>query len=720
MSKKLDYSYTQNRELSWLKFDERVLEEAEDNTVPLLERLKFISIFTSNLDEFFMIRCGSLYDLTLVKKDHVDNKTGLNPYGQLDAIFERSKPLYPRRDEIFEKISEKLDETCIHRLEFNDLSDSEQKHFNKYFFDFIFPVLSPQIIDVQHPFPHIVNKTLNLVLLLEDKGKQKHNKHSKYNEGEEIFGFAYIPSSLPRLLFSPEDHSRYILIEDLIYEYANEIFINYKIRFKSIVSVTRNADINLSSSQIDDDEDYRQYMKKILKKRDRLAPIRLEIYKYFDEELVDFLVDKLNINSNQVFLSKCPLDMSFVFELEDKIKEHNRKLYDELTYVPYTPKIANSLKESDIIPYALKKDILLSYPYESIEPFLELLREAALDENVLSIKITIYRLAKNSAIVNYLLLAIDKGKDVTVLMELKARFDEKNNIHYAELLEEAGAQVLYGFEKYKVHSKICLITRREKGNIQYLTQLGTGNYNEKTCKLYTDFCYITSNNEIGEDAMVFFKNMAISNLEGAYDHLLVAPNHLKKPLSHLINKEIAKAKKGLPASIVMKMNSLTDRHMIDKLKKASVEGVKIKLIIRGICCLIPGIPGVTDNIEVVSIVGRLLEHSRIYCFGNGEDTKLYLSSADLMTRNMNKRVEIAFPICDEQLKKRVIQFLNIQLKDNVKARMIDSKGDYEKLMRGVELLNSQKYFMEEDVNQFYKTKPSEKSFLNKVKNFFNI
>lgn len=699
-----DYSYTQNRELSWLKFNERVLEEAEDLFVPLLERLKFISIFTSNLDEFYMVRCGSLYDLSIVNEKYLDNKTGLNAHDQLDLIYDRTKYLYKNRDDVFESLNQLLKDEGIVDLDFQDLTHDEVKFVNKYFFDFIFPVLSPQVIDIQHPFPHLLNKSLNVMLLLK-------------NQSETLYGLIPIPSSLPKLVYMPEDKNRFILLEKIIYEYADEVFSNYKVKFKTVVSVTRNADVVLSNSSLDDDEDYRGYMKKILKKRTRLAPIRLEFYKYSDPKLTKFLCEKLNIQNNQAFVSNTPLEMSYVFDLYSHVKEVNEYIFNKLSFTPFNPKIPDTVKDGSIISQLKKKDFLFNYPYDSIEPFLRLLKEAANDENVISVKITIYRLARSSSFIKYLLEARENGKDVTVIIELRARFDEANNIHYAGLLQEAGCTVLYGFEDYKLHSKICLITRRDRNKIQYITQLGTGNYNEKTVKLYTDMNFITTNKAIGEDAMLFFKNMAISNINGDYEKLLVAPFGLKNKFIEKIEKEIEKVRNQKPAAITMKMNSLTDREIIDMLQKASEAGVKVKLIIRGICCIIPGLPGKTDNIEIISIVGRFLEHSRIYCFGTGDDLEIYLSSADLMTRNTEKRVEIAFPIEKPVLKKRIMSILNIMLNDNLKARRINNKGDYEKIIRGVDLIDSQNYFMHDDF-RIIEEETEDISFFSRLKHLF--
>ena len=700
-----DYSFTQNRELSWLNFNDRVLEEAEDGSVPLLERLKFISIFTSNLDEFYMVRCGSLYDISLVDKDYIDNKTGQSAQEQLNAIYDRTYSLYERRDDVFKSLNKLLKVEGIHDLDFEDLTKSELKFINKYFFNNILPILSPQIIDIHHPFPHLLNKSLNVMLIMESEGKT-------------LYGLIPIPSSLPKIIYFPNNPLRYILLEKIIYEYVNEIFSNYTVEFRTILSVTRNADIVLSNSQIDEDEDYKGYMKKLLKKRTRLAPIRLEFYKYSDPDLKKFLCDQLKIQQNQVHISNAPLEMSYVYDLYRHIEEINKTVFYKLSFDPFYPKIPKFIREGKIIPQLKKRDFLLCYPFDSIKPFLRFLKEAANDENVISIKITIYRLARSSSIIKYLLEAAENGKEVTVLIELRARFDEENNIHYAGLLEEAGCRILYGFEEFKVHSKILLVTRKEKNKFQYITQLGTGNYNEKTSKLYTDYSFITSNNAIGEDAVLFFKNMAISNLNDEYKQLLVAPFGLKKNLIEKINIEIDNALNNRPANIIMKINSLTDRDIIDMLSKASNAGVKIKLIVRCICCLIPGIPNRTENIEIISIVGRFLEHTRIYCFGTGNNSSIYLSSADLMTRNTEKRVEIAYPINNPILKLKIMHMLDIMFNDNVKARKINDKGEYEKVIRSINLIDSQNYFMHDNFTEYQEEDNVKESFLSRIAQFF--
>ncbi|WP_328820896.1 polyphosphate kinase 1 [Peribacillus faecalis] len=679
-----DISYTTNRELSWLKFNQRVLEQAYDENVPLYERLKFVSIFESNLDEFYMVRVGSLYDQSLIKNNRVDNKSGLTPSEQLKRIFKETIPLYKQKDEILSKLEKQLRLYNIERLKVKDLSGAGQKYVHQYFKTNILPVLSPQIVDYHHPFPHLANKSLNIILSME-------------REAEESIGLIPVPQLLPNILYLPGD-VRFINMENIIFEYAHEVFELFEIKHKTIVSVTRNADISPEDELFDEDEDYRHHMKKILKKRKRLAPVRLEIQHGASEQLIDYLCDRLNIKKHQVFVSESPLCMSYVFELQNKFSIDTIR---QITYPAFEPQPSPLVdRHESVLSQVTKRDIVLHYPYEQMEPFIRLLKEAAADPTVMSIKITIYRLANKSDIVKYLMEAVENNKDVTVLMELRARFDEANNINWAEELERAGCNVIYGFENYKVHSKICLITRLENNQVHYITQIGTGNYNEKTSKIYTDLCLMTGNEKIGKDAANFFKNMAISNLNGHYDYLLVAPINMKTTIIKLIDEEIAKAEAGETGKITMKMNSLTDRQIITKLSEASCAGVKIQLVIRGICCLVPGIPGKTENITVISIVGRFLEHSRIFCFGEGANMKMYIGSADIMTRNMEKRVEIACPIFDENVKEQINEMLEVQLNDNVKTRVMQNDGYYVK-RSGAEYtaVDAQKFLMEAAIKQ---------------------
>ncbi len=700
----IDKNFMQNRELSWLKFNERVLEEAQDESVPILERLKFVSIFTSNLDEFFMIRVGSLDDLSLMEHETVDNKTGMSPKQQLDMIFEAVIPLYAKRDQTYLEVEKKLREFGVCQLDCKELSKSEKKFVDKYYSTYITPILSPQIIDSCHPFPHLVNKELYIICSF---------------VGENLFGLIPISPSIPEFIMLPGNQARYLLTEAIILDHINEIFEMYKIESSAIITVTRNADISPEDEVFEVDDDFRERMKKVLKKRSRLSPVRLEIKGHLDKPLMHFLMDKLKLGKNQIFHGNAPLVMNYAFKLISKLPTQMSKL---LCYPAFEPVYPASVSKTDsITSQCKKKDILLFYPYHQMEPFLHLLKESAQDPNVISIKITIYRLARSSRIIDYLCNAAENNKEVTVLMELKARFDEKNNIEWAERLEDAGCNVIYGFEDFKVHSKICLITRRERNKISYITQIGTGNYNEKTAKLYTDLSLITANQEIGYEAMEFFKNMSISNLDGHYNYLLVAPNSFKKYMLAMMDNEIEKAQKGETAEIIIKSNSLTDKEMIHKLSQASQAGVTVKLIIRGICCLLPQIPGKTDNVLVYSIVGRFLEHPRIYCFGKGKDTKVYISSADMMTRNTSRRVEIACPILDQDVKNQILHILKVMLSDTVKARQLQADGTYEKMESDTEhSVDSQQYFIEEVMNEHMKlSKPKvmfQKFFESLMKN----
>lgn len=678
----LDTSFTQNRELSWLKFNERVLHIASDITVPLLERMKFVAIFVSNLDEFFMIRVGSLSDLSIIDETHTDNKSGMTLEEQRAEIFKALPPLYRKKDALFGALESELKKYGIERLSLKDFEGSDSKFIDTYFERIISPVLSPQIVDAHHPFPHIENKSLNIAVMLKSKDDAK-------------FGIIPVPKMLDRLVFFKNGLARYVLVEDIILKYAEKIFEMYTVEEKAVISVTRNADINPDDETYDFDEDFRHHMKKILKKRARLSAVRLEVSDGCSKALINYVASRLELGNAQVFQSASPLELSYVYALGDHLPAPTKRA---VTYTPYIPQYPASVNPNEgIQKQAMTKDILLSYPYESMEPFLQLVKEAASDPAVIAIKITLYRLDKKSRLAQYLIDAAENSKDVTVIMELRARFDEQNNIQWAERLEEAGCKVIYGFKGYKVHSKVCLITRHEKNKLQYITQIGTGNYNEKTAKLYADFALITGNESIGKDATSFFKNILISNLEGSYSQLLVAPTWLKSTLLSLIDGEIEKAKKDQPAAIIMKMNSLTDRDTLDKLSEASRAGVKIQLIIRGICCILPGIPGKTDNITVTSIVGRFLEHARVYCFGSGAAMKMYIASADLMTRNTERRIEVACPILDKKIKDTLLSILQIQLSENVKAWRLGPDGNYTMNSDAEVQINSQEFFMKEAV-----------------------
>lgn len=695
VSEKYDLSYTQNREISWLRFNSRVLEEATDENVPLLERLRFISIFTSNLDEFFMVRVGSLYDLNIMTPKHRDNKSGQTPGEQLNNIFEAVRPMIARRDSIYSEVSEKLSKKGVCDISYDQLFGSEKEYVRNYYKTHIAPLLSPQIVDFNHPFPHLKNKSLYIATVIR-------------NKKENSLGILEVPDTIPKIIFLPGSNSNFIRTENLILHNIDKIFQIYNIVEKCVISVTRNADISYDDEKFDEDNpDFRNYMKKLLKRRERLNPVRLEMQGKAPI-LKKMLLARLKLNENQCYTCDCPLAMGYAYQIE--------KCDESLYYSPYKPIYPLYLEESVPMWKQIKqRDILLFYPYHSMKPFLDLLKQSATDPNVLSIKITIYRLAKNSAIVKHLCSAAENGKEVTILMELRARFDEQNNIEWTKILEEAGCKVIYGPEDYKCHSKICLITRRDKNGIKYITQIGTGNYNEKTSAIYTDFSLLTSNESIANDAVNFFKNMLIGNLYGHYNTLLVAPVSLKNTIERLIDGEIARGNKG---HIIIKANSVTERDLIDKLKEASCAGVKVELIIRGICCILPSIPSKTENITVTSVVGRFLEHSRIYSFGDGELNQMYISSADIMTRNQTRRVEVACPIMNDEIKKWLSSYLQLLLKDNTKARRMISNGEYIGLFsEDNDTVNAQQYYLKNPI-MFTKTKLKRQPLFKKLINKF--
>ena len=606
--------YTQNRELSWLKFNQRVLEEAQDPDVPLLERMKFVAIFTSNLDEFFMIRVGSLYDMASLKEMELDRRSKMTPKEQLERIYEAVEPLYKERDKTYSEIKKRLSPYGICGLSFKELQDPEKKYVKNYFKEQILPVLSPQIVDRNHPFPHLLNKEIYVIASLK-RGNQK------------LFGLVPVPTYLSEILLLPGHDIRYIRMEKILMEYLEIIFDKYEVSDKNYICVTRNGDVSPDDEALDINEDFRNLMKKTLSKRRKMAVVRLETANPLTENMERYFCDRFCITPKQIFRTKMPMKLSYIFSVAEKVPEHMRRT---LVYEPFVPqKSAMVDEETSMIRQIRKKDILLSYPYESMEPFLKLLKEASTDPSVVTIKITIYRLSKRARLVEYLCAAAENGKEVTVLIELRARFDEQNNIDWSERLEDAGCRVIYGFENYKVHSKICLITCKTRNGYQYITQIGTGNYNEKTAAMYTDVCLMTADREIGQDGATFFQNMCMGNLGGSYRHLLVSPYSLKKKVLELIEEETRKGENG---RIIMKMNSVTDVDFIEQISRASRAGVEVDLLVRGICCIRPGVEGYTDHVRVTSIVGRFLEHPRIFSFGRGSAQKLYIGSADMMTK----------------------------------------------------------------------------------------
>lgn len=668
-------SYMQNRELSWLTFNERVLDQGADESVPLLDRLNFISIFWSNLQEFFMVRVGSLTDLSYIKPPVRDSKTGMTPKEQIKAIHERCAELYPIQESYYEHVRGSLAKEGVRHLRPDDLSDEQRNYLGGLVEHNIAPFLSPQIINSRHPFPHLENGKLYILVRLDDEAgdkpkKKKKDKSGKKNNAAEgvMLGLIPLPHQVDRLIKLPGRGYQFILLEHAIEMYAEEIFSMYTIKHTNVICVTRNADMDASQGDDSSDEDYREHMKRLLKQRARLAPVRLECERPLSPVMEKLMLDKLGLKRYQVYDTTVPLDLSFTWGLGSKLTEKKRA---KLSNPPFTPAWPSCFdRNRRIIDQVQEKEILLSYPYESMDPFVQLLKEASQDPTVISIKITLYRLASQSHLAEALIAAAENGKEVTALFELRARFDESNNIEWSQRFEEAGCNVIYGFRDYKVHSKICCITRQTEKGVQHITQLGTGNYNEKTAKLYTDLSFITTNAAFGRDAVEFFKNMQLENVSDNYDVIRVAPLQIKPELIECIDREIEKAKAGLPCGIFMKANSVTDKDIIEKLSEASQAGVKTTLFIRGICCIVPDVKDATENLRVVSIVGRLLEHSRIYCFGTPEDCTMFLSSADLMTRNLDKRVEIAWPIFNHEIKARIIDYLRTCMADTAKLRQL--------------------------------------------------
>ena len=701
-----EQGYTQNREFSWLQFNARVLAEAEDENVPLLERFKFLAIFTSNLDEFFMIRVGSLCDMAAVDKGHTDSKSGLTAKEQLHLIYKAVEPLYARRDAAFSDVDSKLSAIGLRRLTMDSLAPDEQKYIKRYFKDIIAPVLSPQIVDSHHPFPHLEGKVLHIAALLSHKKTER-------------LGLLPVPASLPPVVFLPETPSRYILTEDILLAYADHVFEMYDVLEKTVLCVTRNADI-----QVDDETfgveggDFRKKMEKLLRQRRRMAVVRVEISRPISDHFKEHFRSRFEVSDAQIFLSRtAPLKLGYAFSLGEHLPEKKRAFLSDAPFTPQQPAMLSA--GQSLLKAALQRDILLSYPYESMEPFLQMIREAANDPAVLAIRITIYRLASKAKLVEYLCAAAENGKDVTALIELRARFDEQNNIDWSERMEEAGCKIIYGFEDYKVHSKICLITRRERGAVRHITQVGTGNYNEKTAKQYTDVSLITADERIGQNAGAFFNNMALGNLSGRYSRLFVAPTSLKNNILALMDEQIAKGKDGY---ILLKFNSLTDIDVIAKLREASCAGVTVEMIVRGICCLLPGVPGHTENITVTSIVGRFLEHSRIYVFGRGDEEKMYISSADLMTRNTERRVEIACPIDDPAVRTRLHDILYAMQHDTVKARVLQPDGTYCKKPAVQDPICAQDLLMQQAIENARKqaAQPApHPGFLEKIRKWFS-
>lgn len=668
-----------NRELSWLKFNERVLEEAENPENPLCERLTFASIYQSNLDEFYMVRVGSLVDQMLLAKEIRENKTNMTPEEQLDAILARTKKLNRKRDAVYEEIMENLEQYGIHMLNFHKIEKEDRNYLDRYFEAEVAPVISPSIVGKRQPFPFLRNKEIYAVVVLETK------------KGKEKLGIIPCSSAgIQRLIPVPGKNGTYMLSEELILHFVSKIFKGYHIKAKSLLRITRNADID-ADALYDEDLDYREFMVELIKARKKLAPIRLELSREMDGDVVETLCEYLEVDKNYVFRGDIPLDLSFVFQIQDGLRKRTELFYEKR--IPQKSPLFNS--HEPILDQIAKKDRFLSYPYESIKPFLTMLHEAANDEDVVSIKMTLYRVAKQSKVVEALIEAAENGKEVFVLVELKARFDEENNIGWSRLLEDAGCHVIYGLDGYKVHSKLCQIMKKKDGNVEYYTQIGTGNYNEKTARLYTDLSLMTADPKIGMEAARVFQALAMGETVEDMEYLLVAPRCLQNKVLAMIDEEIEHAKVGEPAYIGLKMNSLTDKRIMSKLVEASCAGVHIDMVIRGICCLIPGVKGQTENIHIISIVGRFLEHSRIYIFGTQERARIYISSADFMTRNTLRRVEVAAPIEDPDIRMQIQEMFVTMLSDNRKARSMNNKGIYKIEPSDNAPLNSQEVFLQQ-------------------------
>ena len=668
-----------NRELSWLKFNERVLEEAENPENPLCERLTFASIYQSNLDEFYMVRVGSLVDQMLLAKDIRENKTNMTPEEQLDAILARTKKLNRKRDVVYEEIMENLEQYGVHMLNFHKIEKEDRNYLERYFEAEVAPVISPSIVGKRQPFPFLRNKEIYAVVVLETK------------KGKEKLGIIPCSSAgIQRLIPVPGKTGTYMLSEELILHFVSKIFKGYHIKAKSLLRITRNADID-ADALYDEDLDYREFMVELIKARKKLAPIRLELSREMDGDVVETLCEYLEVDKNYVFRGDIPLDLSFVFQIQDGLRKRTELFYEKR--IPQKSPLFNS--HEPILDQIAKKDRFLSYPYESIKPFLTMLHEAANDEDVVSIKMTLYRVAKQSKVVEALIEAAENGKEVFVLVELKARFDEENNIGWSRLLEDAGCHVIYGLDGYKVHSKLCQIMKKKDGNVECYTQIGTGNYNEKTARLYTDLSLMTADPKIGMEAARVFQALAMGETVEDMEYLLVAPRCLQNKVLAMIDEEIEHAKAGEPAYIGLKMNSLTDKRIMSKLVEASCAGVHIDMVIRGICCLIPGVKGQTENIHIISIVGRFLEHSRIYIFGTQERARIYISSADFMTRNTLRRVEVAAPIEDPDIRMQIQEMFVTMLSDNRKARSMNNKGIYKIEPSDNAPLNSQEVFLQQ-------------------------
>ena len=682
----IKYPFTQNRDISWIKFNQRVLELSKDSKVPLLERLKFLSITTTNLDEFFMIRLGSLLDIASFKPDAEDSRTGLRITEQIKIIYQTVNNLYRTHEKSYKGIKKALLKEDVEILDLNELTPEELKVVKSFFHSMLEPVLSPQIVDHHHPFPHLESKKEHIGLLLQ-------------SEEREVFGLLPIPQVAPLLVLSAK-HKRVVFVRDIIFHYVHQVFSMFDIKEKVIFNVTRNADIQLDESY-EDTQDLRIKMKELLKKRKRLSAVRLEVNQKLSEDFEQLFKEKFNIKAYQIFHTFLPFSYDFISQIRDLFDSEDIKRLSDDAFKPY-----ERFKHVNMIQEVQKRDILLTYPYDAFDPFLKLVEEAASDKNVLSIKITIYRLARRAKLIDHLVKAAENGKDVTVVIELKARFDEQNNIDFSEILELAGCKIMYGIDKLKIHSKLCVITRQDKGHIKHITQVGTGNFNEATVKLYTDFGLITSHQGIAEDALRVFQSISLNTYKDTYQHLLVAPKHFKQTLLKHIEDESKKGKEGY---MFFKINSITDMDIIKALVHASQQGVKIEMFVRGICCILPGIKGYTENIMIRSIVGRFLEHSRLYVFGY-DFAHMYTGSADFMTRNTERRIEVAVPIYDHYNKMFMASYIDVLKSDDVISKEINFEGEHKIIQPFDVPMNSQEYMMHYYLDMF----PKKKTLFQKI------
>ena len=650
-----------NRELSWLDFDSRVLALAKEKSVPLAERIKFAAIFGSNMDEFFMVRVGSLYDQTLLKNNKLDIVTHMTPSEQIAAITPRVAELQAKCDKYYQHLLSALKENKYIKVDFDNLDKQQEHYWKAYFTSEILPILSPQVVDQRHPFPFLRNKEIYYAAQFNSK-----------NDGV-YYGIIPLSGQFEQLLFikNPDGTTSFAFADELIAHYAAGIFNKSTLQNACLFRVTRNADITVDEGMMDHDIDFRDVMSELLKKRRKLAAVRLQFWPSAPQEIVKFLRDKLVVPADRCYTQTSPLDPGLLFRLASRVSADSNPAF---SYPPARPIQAPA--DYDLYAEAHKHDVLLSYPYQSIRPFIRMLMKAGSDPDVVSIKMTLYRMASDSQIVQALINAAENGKEVTAMVELRARFDEQNNIDWSKQLEEAGCTVFYGFDDYKVHSKLTLITSKVNGKYHYLTQIGTGNYNEKTSELYTDLSFITTRQEIGEEASAVFNNMALQRLTSEADTMLVAPLRFKSVLLEQMDRQIDRARRGLPASMILKNNSINDPQIINKISEASCAGVRVDMIVRGICCIKAGVPGKTENVHIRSIVGRYLEHSRIYCFGEGEDMTIYIASGDFLTRNTERRVEVGVRVDDREIAKKLRGILDLQLRDTVNAREMQPDGIY--------------------------------------------